>query len=195
MGTSSAALTSKKVSPLATQTIHLVLSIYFIFALSATVVQFYFEYLNEEDVLLNELETLTLNYEKLLSTAIWTMDDTQVENAMASIVKNNLVRGIIVVIEVDNRQFTQGEIPPQFDLSTALTNTTKEGKFEKYNRKFIKMWNIPKNIVESGDDAQALEYVLELAQNGAGTQNKHLRNGFNVQSGKIVHDEVARALA
>jgi alanine dehydrogenase len=40
-----------------------------------------------------------------------------------------------------------------------------------------------------------LPYVLELAENGVETKNKHLRHGFNVQGGNIVHDEVARALA
>ncbi|OIP99049.1 MAG: hypothetical protein AUK35_08740 [Zetaproteobacteria bacterium CG2_30_46_52] len=35
------------------------------------------------------------------------------------------------------------------------------GKWETYNQQFIQMWNIPDSILTSGDDKQALDYVLD----------------------------------
>lgn len=41
----------------------------------------------------------------------------------------------------------------------------REGKIVIYNRKFVDMWQIPDSIIESRDDNQALEFVLDQLKN------------------------------
>ena len=36
----------------------------------------------------------------------------------------------------------------------------REGKIAAYNRRFVQMWGIPDSVLESGDDGQAIAYVL-----------------------------------
>lgn len=42
---------------------------------------------------------------------------------------------------------------------------SSEGKIVRFNRKFIDMWNIPDFILESLEDSQALEFVLDQLKN------------------------------
>ncbi|MGE5445267.1 MAG: sigma 54-interacting transcriptional regulator [Ignavibacteriales bacterium] len=42
---------------------------------------------------------------------------------------------------------------------------SSEGKIVRFNRKFIDMWNIPDSILESLEDSQALEFVLDQLKN------------------------------
>jgi PAS domain S-box-containing protein len=37
----------------------------------------------------------------------------------------------------------------------------REGKIVRFNRKFVEMWHIPQSIVASGDDSEALNFVLD----------------------------------
>lgn len=40
----------------------------------------------------------------------------------------------------------------------------QEGKIVTYNRRFLEMWEIPEEIVESGEDDKLIEYVLDLLE-------------------------------
>jgi PAS domain S-box-containing protein len=53
-------------------------------------------------------------------------------------------------------------------LNATLESTTdgilvvdREGKIEKFNRKFVRMWHIPESVMASRDDDQALSFVLK----------------------------------
>ena len=40
-----------------------------------------------------------------------------------------------------------------------------QGKIVSFNQKFIEMWHIPRQIIEAGDDEQALSFVLDQLKN------------------------------
>lgn len=48
----------------------------------------------------------------------------------------------------------------------------REGKIVSYNQKFIEMWRIPQEILESRDDDQALSFVLDQLKDPEGFLNK-----------------------
>src|SRR5919108_4221607 len=65
------------------------------------------------------------------------------------------------------------ELENSLSLLTATLESTadgilvvsSEGKIVRFNRKFVDMWNIPDSIIESRDDSQALEFVLNQLKN------------------------------
>jgi PAS domain S-box-containing protein len=48
----------------------------------------------------------------------------------------------------------------------------RQGKITSFNRRFVEMWSIPPDIVESRDDNRALEYVLDQLRDAAGFISK-----------------------
>jgi len=48
----------------------------------------------------------------------------------------------------------------------------REGKIVSFNQKFIEMWHIPQQIIESRDDDQALSFVLDQLKDPEGFLNK-----------------------
>ncbi|MFZ3138904.1 MAG: PAS-domain containing protein [Thermodesulfovibrionales bacterium] len=48
----------------------------------------------------------------------------------------------------------------------------RQGKIVSFNQKFMKIWHIPQQIVESRDDEQALSFVLDQLKNPDGFLNK-----------------------
>ena len=48
----------------------------------------------------------------------------------------------------------------------------RQGRMVKYNQKFAEMWNIPRHILESRDDNQALSSILEQLKDPKGFTNR-----------------------
>ncbi|MBU1864740.1 MAG: PAS-domain containing protein, partial [Candidatus Omnitrophica bacterium] len=64
-------------------------------------------------------------------------------------------------------------------LSATLESTAdgilavdRQGKIVSFNHRFVQMWNIPAEILESRDDEQALRFVLEQVKSPADFLNK-----------------------
>ena len=72
---------------------------------------------------------------------------------------------------------TAPDVLKELEKSLSLLNATlestadgilvvnSEGKIVSFNRKFVDMWNIPDSIMDSHDDNQALEFVLDQLKN------------------------------
>jgi len=72
---------------------------------------------------------------------------------------------------------TAPDVLKELEESLSLLNATlestadgilvvsSEGKIVSFNRKFVDMWNIPDSIIDSRDDDQALEFVLDQLKN------------------------------
>ncbi len=80
------------------------------------------------------------------------------------------ITGIRCTIQdISERKKAEGEIKYTLSLLNATLESTtdgvlvvdRDGKIERYNRKFIRMWRIPESIIASGDDDQALAFVLD----------------------------------
>lgn len=102
----------------------------------------------------------------------WRKDGTSfpVEYTSTPIKENGKIRGAVVVFkDISERRGAAKEIKTSLSLLKATLDSTADGilvvnskgKFVSFNKKFIKMWNIPKFIVKSGDDNEALKFVLD----------------------------------
>lgn len=87
------------------------------------------------------------------------------------------VVGTVVTLkdETERRQAEEERKRNLSLLSATLESTAdgilvvnSEGKIERYNRKFIQMWNIPESIIRSGDDDKAIAYVLDQLKDPEG---------------------------
>jgi two-component system sensor kinase FixL len=71
--------------------------------------------------------------------------------------------------EVSERAQAEAALAQSVSLLQATLESTADGtlvvdragKIVNFNRKFVKMWGIPDDVVASGDDDQALEFVLD----------------------------------
>jgi PAS domain S-box-containing protein len=75
--------------------------------------------------------------------------------------------------DVTERKKSEEEIMKALSLLNSTIESTadgilvvdREGKIERFNQKFVQMWNIPKSIVESRNDNKALSFVLDQLEN------------------------------
>ncbi len=91
-----------------------------------------------------------------------------VKNLNISAVLN---RDVISGMAVENTDSKKAQATIENSLSilrTTLESTTdgillvdKNGKIEDYNKKFIKMWNIPNSLAETGNDDTLINFVLD----------------------------------
>ena len=71
--------------------------------------------------------------------------------------------------DVTERQQTEEGIEETLSLLKATIEATadgilvvdREGRIVSFNKKFLEMWRIPDDVIDSRDDAQAIEFVLE----------------------------------
>lgn len=71
--------------------------------------------------------------------------------------------------DISTRKKAEDEIKRNLSLLNSTIESTadgilvvsREGKWEKFNRKFIEMWRIPASIVRSENDEEALTFVLD----------------------------------
>ena len=76
---------------------------------------------------------------------------------------------IAQVQDIDERKRAQLGLIKTISLHEATADSTADGllvvnadgEITTYNQQFVQMWKIPERIVESGDDDQALAYVLD----------------------------------
>ncbi len=91
-----------------------------------------------------------------------------VKNLVISAVLNE---DVISGMAVDNTDSKKAQATVENSLSilrTTLESTTdgillvdNNGKIEDYNKKFIKMWNIPNSLAETGNDDTLINFVLD----------------------------------
>jgi PAS domain S-box-containing protein len=78
------------------------------------------------------------------------------------------------------RNKTEEEIMKNLSLLNSTIESTadgilvvdRKGKIVRFNRKFLQMWKIPERIVGSGDDDEALSFVLDQLKNPQGFLSK-----------------------
>jgi diguanylate cyclase (GGDEF)-like protein/PAS domain S-box-containing protein len=71
------------------------------------------------------------------------------------------------VQDITDRKRAEAEIHDGLSLLNATLNATadgilvvdREGQIRSFNRQFVEMWNVPESILDSGDDAAALNFV------------------------------------
>jgi PAS domain S-box-containing protein len=93
-----------------------------------------------------------------------------------SIIRNNKdeVQFFLVMIEdITSRKKAADELANSVSLLRATLESTEDGllvvdssgKIVQFNQKFIEMWRIPNEIIETGEDTAALEYVKNQLAN------------------------------
>lgn len=91
--------------------------------------------------------------------------------------EHGIVVGTVVTLkdETDRRQAEEERKKTLSLLSATLESTAdgivvvnREGEIERYNQKFVQMWNIPESIVASADDDKTLAYVLDQLKDPEG---------------------------
>ena len=89
-----------------------------------------------------------------------------------SIIRNNLDEAqffIGMVEDITLRKEAETELEKSYSLIKATLESTEDGilvvdldgKIDQFNNKFAAMWRIPPEILDSGNDNQLLEYVMD----------------------------------
>ncbi len=73
--------------------------IYFTIAIICTIVHIVLEYNHEAEQVANEVISIEKTFEGVVSGALWAIDDEQLEKAIVSMVKNNLISKIVIFDE------------------------------------------------------------------------------------------------
>jgi two-component system cell cycle sensor histidine kinase/response regulator CckA len=92
--------------------------------------------------------------------------------ARADVIRDDTGRAIRMMgchLDITDRRIAEEAIHRSVSLLRATLESTtdgilvvsSEGKFEIYNHVFRRMWNIPDNLAEEGDDEVVLEYVKQ----------------------------------
>ncbi len=76
------------------------------------------------------------------------------------------------VQDITERKRSEAQIHATLSLLNATLDSTadgilvvdNDGRIRSFNRKFVEMWSLPESILATGDDAQALTYVLSQVQ-------------------------------
>jgi|SRR5579884_1106218 len=93
-----------------------------------------------------------------------------VDSVSNPIRENGVVVGTVITLKDETkRRQAEEELKRTLSLLSATLESTadgilvvnEEGKIEKFNQKFIEMWNIPPAIVASCDDARVLSCILD----------------------------------
>jgi PAS domain S-box-containing protein len=87
---------------------------------------------------------------------------------------------IVLAFDITEQKRAEEEIKNTISLLIATLESTadgilvvdRQGKIVSFNQKFLEMWNIPQQIVESRNDNQALSFVLNQLENPQGFMNK-----------------------
>lgn len=94
--------------------------------------------------------------------------------ATAKLLENGRV--LTIVRDVTRRKRSEEELESSLSLLRATLESTADGilvvdddgKIASYNRKFVELWSIPDEIVASGDDSRAQEFVLDQLKDPEG---------------------------
>jgi two-component system, cell cycle sensor histidine kinase and response regulator CckA len=87
--------------------------------------------------------------------------------------EDDRVQGILR--DISARKHAESEMREAFSLLQATLESTTdgllvvdlEGRIRSYNRKFVELWHIPQDILDSRDDARAIAFVLDQLRNPA----------------------------
>ncbi len=113
----------------------------------------------------------------------WRADGTNfaVDFRSSPITERGDVAGVVVTFnDVTERKRAKEELEKSFSLLSATLESTADGilvvdytgKIMSFNEKFVKMWRLPQSIVTSGDDDQALAFVLDQLNDPEGFLRK-----------------------
>jgi PAS domain S-box-containing protein len=110
------------------------------------------------------------------------------------------IRGVVgVAFDITDRKNAQAELERSVALLEATIDATADGilvvdasgKMVHFNRRFVDMWRIPPDIVESRDENRALEFVLDQLKDPAAFVKKVMT--LYAQPGAASHDVVELA--
>lgn len=119
------------------------------------------------------------NTRRGMNKTVLRRDGTRVWVAWASnpIREHGTVVGAVLTLKDEtDRRSAEEKLKRTLSLLSATLESTAdgilvvdgEGKIERFNQKFIQMWNIPETIVSSGEDDQSLAYVLDQLKDPEG---------------------------
>ncbi|MCI0634833.1 MAG: PAS domain-containing protein, partial [Actinobacteria bacterium] len=110
------------------------------------------------------------------------------------------IRGVVgVAFDITDRRAAVAELERSVALLRATIDATADGilvvdaggKMVHFNRRFVDMWKIPTDIVESRDENRALAFVLEQLRDPAAFVKKVMT--VYAQPGAVSHDVVELA--
>ena len=103
-------------------------------------------------------------------TVVNDYEGASLETTLAPIVgpRGEIVGTLGVSMDVTARRKAQDDLERSLSLHRSTIESTadgllvvdRQGRFTSFNQRFVELWNLPKEAIESGDDAQALEHAL-----------------------------------
>lgn len=128
-------------SPLARRIVKIVLGLYFIVAVSLTIVHLLFEFYQQKDDIYADIQRSINNIEPVITEAMWNFDNTQIEKTVSALMAEDFILGLVVydtndeVIQSlgvnENGQYSKSpalnadDAPIQFDTSSSLSKLYK----------------------------------------------------------------------
>ena len=95
---------------LAAQLLRAILSIYFIIAVSLTLIQLAFEYRNEQNRLADEVHHIAATFKPIFAQAIWNLDDDQIRSNLEGVLINQNILGAALLDEQGKRYAALGAV-------------------------------------------------------------------------------------
>lgn len=103
--------------------------------------------------------------------AVWELRDGRIIWCLSQVFEEG-VHGsgrVVAVRDLTNQRRTEDALKAALSLHKATLESTAdgilvvdgEGKIVSFNGQFVAMWQLPRTIIESGDDGRALAFVLD----------------------------------
>lgn len=151
-------------SPLAKRLVNVVLSLYFVIALSLTVVQLVHEFRQEKAWLDADIQATVENFELVLAEALWNFDDVQIAKSAKSILKQKSILGIEILDGDEAVMSSAGNIVGD-DGKVIVTNETllKENGF--LGGRFASQYIYEFSVMHGADDEAVSVGVVKVYSN------------------------------
>jgi diguanylate cyclase (GGDEF)-like protein/PAS domain S-box-containing protein len=100
-----------------------------------------------------------------------------VELAIVSLLDDPTVEGFVISMrDISERSLAEGELRETLSLLNATLDSTADGilvvssdnRVVRYNQRFVDLWNIPDDIIASGDDARLISFMSEQLMDPSG---------------------------
>ena len=140
-------------SPLAKRIVKIVLGLYFMVAISLTVVQLLFEFFEQKNEIYSDIQRSINNIEPVIAEAMWNFDDTQVEKTVTALMAESFILGI-VVYDSDDQQLQSVGIGQQTKPAKASASqgpTTAAEQVSNNNLARIYDYTFPLQRIDNGE--------------------------------------------